>query len=412
MLYNRERLLALMDRFNLDGVVAATPENILYLSGFSSWSQNAYRYGGSQVYLVFPRDQSRSPALLISGGDVGYAALGDVWLKEVYTYGRARKHHVPEPEKLSAEEKGVLSILDLTPKGQKAEEALAQLIKEKTLDGSNLGIDQFGIPVTSFEMLNALLPKAQLRPASSFFRYVRMIKTPPEIERLREAATVNENAIKTMLSRAQPGATEGELAAIYRGQVARAGGQVYWMHMSVSRGGNFPAITDRVLENGDIFRVDMGCSVRGYHADTCKSGCLGEPTEAHRKKYQAVRTGVLNAVEKLKPGVLPAELYETMLEGVRSAGIPKYSNFFVGHTIGLEAREFPFLFGAAEEIKDPFLPRSTNIPMEPGMVVNLEASSHELGWGSVQVEYTLVVTEDGREHLIPPEQRLYSLPLS
>ena len=122
-------------------------------------------------------------------------------------------------------------------------------------------------------------------------------------------------------------------------------------------------------------------------------------------------TGVLKAIDKLKPGALPQDLFETMVQGVRAAGIPNYSNFFVGHTIGLEAREFPFILGPEEEVHDPFLPNTTNIPMERGMVVNLEASSHEMGWGSVQVEYTLAVTENGHEHLIRPEQKLFSLPL-
>jgi hypothetical protein len=53
MLYNRDRLLDLMDKYDLAGVVAATPENVYYLSGHASWSQNGYRYGGSQVYWFF-----------------------------------------------------------------------------------------------------------------------------------------------------------------------------------------------------------------------------------------------------------------------------------------------------------------------------------------------------------------------
>ena len=49
--------------------------------------------------------------------------------------------------------------------------------------------------------------------------------------------------------------------------------------------------------------------------------------------------------------------------------------------------------------------------MEPGMTVNLEASSQVMGWGSVQVEYTLAVTNDGHEYLIRPDQKLFMLPL-
>src|SRR5574341_1380342 len=128
-----------------------------------------------------------------------------------------------------------------------------------------------------------------------------MIKMPGEIQRLGESAALNEQAINAMLRAAKPGVKESELAGIYKSEVARAGGQVYWMHMNISRGGNSPVIKDHVLQKGDIFRVDMGCSLNGYHADVCKSGCVGaEPTDEHRKRYNAIQAGVLKSVEALK----------------------------------------------------------------------------------------------------------------
>ena len=412
MLYNQERLLALMDKFDLAGVVAATPENIYYLSGHASWSQNGYRYGGSQVYVVYPRDPKQSPALLIPGGDVGYASLDEVWLQEKYIYGRPRHAQIADPSKLAAVEQRTVKLAGSDTKGPTAEKALAQLIRDKGMDRGRIGMDHFAIPVTIWEKIKADLPQVTMLPASSFFRYVRMIKTPAEIQRLRESAELNERAITKMLSAAKPGVKESDLAGIYKGEIAKAGGQVYWMHMAVSRGGNFPALKDNVLQKGDVFRVDMGCSINGYHADVCKSGCVGaEPTAEHRKRYDAIQAGVLKSVDALKPGVRPQELYETMIAGVRANGLPNYSNFFLGHTIGLEAREFPFLIGPAEEVDDPFLPNTTNIPMEPGMTLNLEASNHEAGWGTVQVEYTCAVTDTGHQHLITPDQRLLSLPL-
>lgn len=412
MLYNKERLLALMDKFDLAGVVAATPENIYYLSGHVSWSQNGYRYGGSQVYVVYPRDPAESPALLIPSGDAAYAGLDEVRLKEAYIYGRPRKAIVPDPNKLCEAEKRTLEINESEPKGPTPEKALAQLVKDKGMGRGRIGMDHFGIPLTIYQKIGSHLPDAKLLPASMFFRRVRMIKTPGEIQRLSESAALNERAINAMLRAAKPGVRESELAGIYKGEVARAGGQVYWMHMNISRGGNSPVIKENVLQKGDIFRVDMGLSINGYHADVCKSGRVGaEPTDAHRKRYNAIQAGVLKSVERLKLGVVNQELFETMVAGVRANGIPDYANFFVGHTIGLEAREFPFLLGPAEEVDDPFLPNTSNVPMEPGMTVNLEASSQVMGWGSVQVEYTLAMTDNGHEHLITPDQRLMTLPL-
>src|SRR5262245_7087699 len=413
MLYNKDRLIALMDKHDLAGVVAATQANIFSLSGHASWSQNGYRYGGSQVYVVYPRDPAQSPALLIPTGDAAYAGLDEVWLKEVYVYGRARKPVIPDPSKLGKEERRTLELTESAPKGATPEKALAQLIKDKGMDRGRIGMDHFGILLTIYHKIAAHLPEAKLLPASMFFRYVRMIKTPEEIQRLRDSAALNEKAINAMLREAKPGVAERELAGIYKGEIARAGGQVYWMHMNISRGGNSPVIKENILKKGDIFRIDMGCAFNGYNADVCKSGCVGaEPTEEHHRRYHAIQTGVLAAVEKLRPGILAQDLFETMIAGVRAAGIPDYSNFFLGHTIGLEAREFPFILGPAEEVDDPFLPNTTNVPMEPGMTVNLEASSQVMGWGSVQVEYTCAVTQSGHEHLIKPDQKLFTLPLS
>ena len=204
MLYNKERLLALMDKFDLAGVVAATPENIYYLSGHASWSQSGYRYGGSQVYVVFPRDPAQSPALLIPSGDAAYAGLDEVWLKEVYIYGRPRKAIVPDPYRLGKAEKRTLEINESEPKGAAPEKALAQLIKDKDLDQGRIGIDHFAIPITIYEKIRASLPQATLLPASMLFRRVRMLKTPAEIQRLRESAALNERAINAMLRECRP----------------------------------------------------------------------------------------------------------------------------------------------------------------------------------------------------------------
>jgi len=414
MLYNRERLHALMDRFGLDAIVAATPENIFYLSGFTSWSQGAYKYGNSQSFVVYPRAPDKTPALLTGGGEAGYAALEEVWLSEVYMFGRARKPHVDDPSRLGPEEKRVLSIQGATPMGHGPEDALAQLIKAKGLGRAQIAFDHLGMTMKTYETVRSLLPDAKMYPASNFVRYVRMIKVPEEIQRLKESAAMNDRALTVLLQNARPGMSEGELIGIYRSEVSKAGGQVYWNHFSASRGGNMPPLKDRILRKGDVVRMDTGCSLRGYNADTCRSGRVGEdPDDTHRKRYHAVRQGVLRAVEAVRPGAHPTSLFEAMVEGVRTAGIPNYTNFFAGHTIGLEAREFPFIFGPAVKVDDPFLPETSDVPLEAGMTLNLEASYHEFGWGTVHVEYTLAVTEKASEYLSNPEQQtLHSLPLA
>ena len=136
--------------------------------------------------------------------------------------------------KLSAVEQRTVKLAGSDSKGLTPEKALAQLIQDKGMGKGRIGLDHFAIPITQYEKIRANLPQAKLLPASMFFRYVRMIKTADEIQRLREAAEVNEAAIKSMLRACRPRVTENELASIYKGEIAKAGGQVYWMHMAVS----------------------------------------------------------------------------------------------------------------------------------------------------------------------------------
>jgi Xaa-Pro aminopeptidase len=341
MLYNKDRLLALMDKHDLAGVVAATPENIYYLSGHASWSQNGYRYGGSQVYVVYPRDPKQAPALLIPGGDVGYASLDEVLDRRKIYLWPPRNPHIADMAKLSQMEQRTVKLAGSDSKGLTPEKALAQLIKDKGLDkGASAWIT---LPFRSHNTKDPRQSAAgdaaaglDVFPLRAHDQDARGNSASPRSRRDQRAGD------QTMLRACRPRVTENELASIYKGEIAKAGGQVYWMHMAVSRGGNFPALKDNVLQKGDIFRVDMGCSFNGYHADVCKSGCVGaEPTAEHRKRYDAIQAGVLKSVEALKPAVAaartlrnhdrrrarqrPAELFQLLSrphDWIRSARVP------------------------------------------------------------------------------------------
>jgi len=79
---------------------------------------------------------------------------------------------------------------------------------------------------------------------------------------------------------------------------------------------------------------------------------------------------------------------------------------FVGHTIGIEAREFPFELGAPKRLSSPFLPETTDIPLEEKMVINVEIALVELGFGGIQIEHTLVLKSGGFEFIVPQEREL------
>jgi len=108
--------------------------------------------------------------------------------------------------------------------------------------------------------------------------------------------------------------------------------------------------------------------------------------------------GIEACLERVKPGALPSEVLEGLNHGIKAGGVNQHKDF-VGHTIGIEAREFPFEFAAPKKLSSPFLPPSTDVPLQEKMVVNVEVALIEMGFGGIQIEHTLLITKNGFEFL-------------
>ena len=90
MLLNRERAVELMERYDVDALIAATRENVIYLSDFAPWGQAVHKYAQRPNFVVFCRRADQTPALLLYPGEATYHAAQAPWLNEIYTYGGGR----------------------------------------------------------------------------------------------------------------------------------------------------------------------------------------------------------------------------------------------------------------------------------------------------------------------------------
>ncbi|MGH7774229.1 MAG: M24 family metallopeptidase, partial [Candidatus Binatia bacterium] len=330
------------------------------------------------------------------------------WIEEIYTYGRARQVRYEGTGPKTPEEERFLSALEGAKiKGRNAAEALACVLQEKGLTHGHVALDHEGMAIEAKNFLRASLPQARFSDASDLFRLIRMVKTGEEIGRLREATALNEEAIEGIFKRACVGRDELELSQVYHEKIAGGRGQVEWHHLGSGRrsAGIFPP-SRRRLEAGDLLRTDAGCILNSYHADTCASGVLGEPTAKQMRLFAAGQKGIQACLEILRPGCRPSELLEALHQGIARGGMPGVKKDFVGHTIGIEAREFPFDFSAPKKLSSPFLPETTDVPLEENMVVNIEVALVELGFGGIQIEHTLVLKNGGFEFIVPQEREL------
>jgi Xaa-Pro aminopeptidase len=415
MLANKERILEKMKEFNLDVIIASYPENVSYLADFQSHLPYMYRFLGVESFALFAKSNDIAPALIISVVDVPWAARYPSWIEEVYTFGSPFYIVCPEGA-LSAGETKYKEILDDHRKNApSAGEAIAKALKEKGLQKGRIGLDEKYIYGETREQIVRALPHAKIVDAFELFKVIRMVKTPDELQRLKTVGILNERAVMMFIDHLGEGVPEEELTQKYLDGVAKEGAIFeFWntasgtqSAMNIMSQGHFYPPSAYCLEKGDIIRYDGGCIYNKYHADAGGCAVIGPPTKKQKATYNAIEAGVESAMELLRPGAVPSKIYQQTVTAVEKAGLKHYSKLatFVGHGIGIEARDYPILRSPVKA-KSPFLPGSYDLPIEENMVINIEVPYRELGLGGFQVEYTLLVRQDGCEKLYAHEREL------
>lgn len=415
MLLNKGRMLQKMEEYNLDAVIASHPENVSYLSDFQSQLPYMYRFLNVESFALFPRRSDIAPALIVSKGDVAWAARYPSWMPEVYTFGNPF-YIVHAEEAMSEGEKKFKQILDRRDRhAPTAGEVIVKALKQKRLEGGRIGLDEKNLyPSTKEEILKGL-PHATFLDAFELIRVVRMVKTPEELERIKEAGLLNERAVQSVLNRLAVGVAEEGLTQHFLECTAKEGAIFeFWntasgtqSSMTIMANGHHHPRARYHLKKGDMFRYDGGSIYNRYHSDAGGCAVLGPPTEKQKACYRGIEAGMERAMELLRPGAIPSRLFEEVMKAVEKAGIKDYSKLahFCGHGIGIEARDYP-IFTRPMKATSPFLPGTYDLPVEEGMVISIEVPYSELGLGGFQIEYTLLVKKDGCAKLYPHEREL------
>lgn len=289
------------------------------------------------------------------------------------------------------------------------------------------------LPVQQLQRLQRMLPQADWRDGSAIVRELRMIKSPYELGRIREAARIVDEAFEEALSRLKPGMTELELMAGIEYDV-RLRGHIGIMRM---RGYNQEVITGMVgagaaaatptyfdgpagglgltpaspqsasrrpIQRDEPILLDIGCCIDGYVIDQTRTAVIGSLPDDLQQAYDESERIIRSVEEDLRPGTVCEHLYLKSLRMADEAGLAAhYMGYagdqvkFVGHGIGLEVDELPVLA------------RGFAYPLEPGMVIAIEPKFTFPGRGVVGIENTYAVTDVGFEKLTISREGLIRL---
>lgn len=143
---------------------------------------------------------------------------------------------------------------------------------------------------------------------------------------------------------------------------------------------------------GEPVLVELDAVANGYFIDITRSFFVGQPDQRSAEIMKVVQEAVNTVIDKIKPGLLAREVDSMARQVVEKYGYGEFFNHQLGHGIGLQFHEAPWLHPASDEV------------LEPGMAVAIEPAIYIDGWGGFRIEDNLVITEDGCEVITPLPQ--------
>jgi len=375
------RLARAAEHLQADAIVASLPANIAYLTnGYVSVPQSLL--ASSQAYVIYSPSNGKV-IYVISCAEIPSVIEHAGSNASICCFGNFRfgigngvlSHQVDELCKTSL---------------PSAEEALAHAVDGLNLQDSRIALDEGRVSPSFWEKLSLLIHgNNRLITGSSLFSEARIVKHPDEIRGLEDAAILAEQSLMTALKSFKAGMTECDLERLYALAMVERGGCPRFFVGTANLRAAYSDTTNmnQRIETNSHIRFDFGGTYNGYYSDLARTASVGKPADKLCRCYSAVRRGMEEAVAAIRPGVSAREIFEVAVSATRLNGIDAYSRHHCGHGIGVEMYDLPSI------------DQKTGMLLEKDMVLCIETPYYEIDWGGVQLESTVVVTDNGVRYL-------------
>ena len=232
---------------------------------------------------------------------------------------------------------------------------------------------------------------ASLVPMQQKISAFRAVKEPWELELMRKAQAIADQAFTEVLGRVKAGMTEKQLQAELIYCLYKNGGEGLSFDPIVVSGPNTSlphgVAGDRVIREGDFVTMDFGVLYKGYCSDMTRTVAVGYATEEMKKVYDTVLQAQLAGIAATKAGVTGKSVDAAARQVIEEAGFGEYFGHGYGHSLGLEVHESPNCNPREETV------------MQENMVCSAEPGIYLPGKFGVRIEDVVVFTADGCENI-------------
>ena len=215
----------------------------------------------------------------------------------------------------------------------------------------------------------------------------RGIKTEKELAYMDLANKITKLAYKEAFKHLHQGMSAFELAGIIRKahqQMGVSGGG--WPQYGPNSAFPHGSTLVRDLQEGDAIIVDGGCGVESFRSDVTRTVVYGKPSDKQKRVWEVVKKAQAEALKAVRPGVPCEQIDRAARKVIEDAGFGpgyKYFTHRLGHGIGMEGHEYPYLV------------KGNKLKLQPGMTFSDEPGIYIYGEFGVRLEDCFVVTEDG-----------------
>lgn len=266
-------------------------------------------------------------------------------------------------------------------------EAQNREIERLALDLGSLGLEAEHISWSAQRAMLALFASGcELIPTSGLVERLRLVKDAAEVEAIQRAAAITDQALGAVVDLLVERPTERLFRAALDAAIIDAGADDLSFETIVASGPNSArahhSAGTRRIEPGDLVVVDCGALVDGYHSDMTRTFSVGRPGAEAAQILELAAAAHAAGIDAVKPGATGDDVDRAARAVIEAAGRGSEFVHGVGHGVGLDIHEAPFM-------------RGSDLPLVEGQVVTVEPGVYRSGVGGARVEDTVVVTEGG-----------------
>lgn len=236
-----------------------------------------------------------------------------------------------------------------------------------------------------------LSPDVNFVPVDSLVESITIVKNEAEIELTKKAVEITDKTFSELLKKIKAGMTEREVSAeiSYLQKKFGADGDSFDAIVASGERSAFPhaRATDKIINKGELLKLDFGCTVNGMKSDLTRTIAIGEVNGELRKIYDIVKEAQQRALDSAKAGMTGKEVDAVARDFIKEKGYGDNFGHGLGHGLGYDIHEKPSI----NERCDYKLEVNNIVTIEPGIYIE--------GLGGVRIEDDVVIKQDGCEVL-------------